>query len=58
MRKYAAEIHAELADCYAVVVDSKGMLKEGYAEDGAHANERSCALMAAVAEAAIERALR
>jgi lysophospholipase L1-like esterase len=58
LRSYAAEIHAELADYYSVTVDSQGMLKEGYSEDGAHANDRSYAVMAPVAEAAIERALR
>ena len=57
LRRYAAEIHAEVADYYSVIVDNKGMLKEGYSEDGAHANDRSYALMAPVAEAAIERAL-
>ncbi len=58
LRSYAAEIHAELADYYSVTVDSKGMLKEGYSEDGAHANDRSYSAMAPVAEAAIERALK
>jgi lysophospholipase L1-like esterase len=58
LRSYAAEIHAELADYYAVTVDSRGMLKEGYSEDGAHANDRSYSVMAPVAEAAIERALK
>lgn len=58
LRSYAAEIHAELADYYSVTVDSAGMLKEGYSDDGAHANDRSYSVMAPVAEAAIERALR
>ncbi len=58
LRSYAAEIHAEVADYYSAVVDSKGMLKEGYSEDGAHANDRCYAVMAPVAEAAIKRALK
>ena len=58
LRKYASEIHAEVADYYSVVVDSKGMLKEGFSEDGAHANAHSYALMAPVAETAIGRALK
>jgi lysophospholipase L1-like esterase len=58
LRSYASEIHAEVADYYSAVVDNKGMLKEGYSEDGAHANERSYALMAPVVEAAIQRALK
>jgi lysophospholipase L1-like esterase len=58
LRSYAAEVHAEVADYYSAVVDDKGMLKEGYSEDGAHANDQSYARMAPVAEAAIERALK
>lgn len=58
LRKYAAEIHAEVADFYSAVVDDKGMLKEGYSEDGAHANAESYARMAPVAQAAIDRAIR
>lgn len=58
LRSYAAEIHAEIADYYTPLVDSAGMLKEGYSEDGAHPNDRGYALMAPVAEAAIERTLR
>jgi lysophospholipase L1-like esterase len=57
LRRYAAEIKAGVADYYSVLVDSKGMLKEGYSEDGLHPNDRGYALMAPVAEAAIERAL-
>jgi lysophospholipase L1-like esterase len=39
-------------------MDSKGMLKEGYSDDGLHPNDRGYTLMAPVAEAAIARALR
>jgi len=58
IRAYAAGIHAEVADYYSVLADDKGMLKAGYSEDGAHANDRSYALMAPVAQAAIEKALK
>jgi lysophospholipase L1-like esterase len=58
LRRYAAEIQAEVGDYYSVLVDSSGMLKEGYSDDGLHPNERGYTLMAPVAEAAIERALR
>lgn len=58
LRSYAAEIRGEVADYYAVLVDEKGMLKEGYSGDGLHPNDRGYTLMAPVAEAAIERALR
>ena len=58
LRRYAAEIRAEVADYYSVLVDGHGMLKEGYSEDGLHPNDRGYTLMAPLAEAAIERALR
>lgn len=57
LHAYASQSHVEVADYYSALVDSNGMLKDGYSEDGAHANDRSYALMAPVAEAAIERAL-
>jgi lysophospholipase L1-like esterase len=57
LRSYASEAKAEVADYYSALVDSKGMLKEGFSEDGLHPNERGYALMAPVAEAAIGRAL-
>jgi len=57
LRHYAAEIHAEVADYYSVLVDGKGMLKEGYSDDGLHPNDRGYTLMAPVAEAAIARAV-
>ncbi len=34
------------------------MLREGYSDDGLHPNEKGYALMAPVAESAIEKALR
>jgi lysophospholipase L1-like esterase len=57
LRLYAIENHHQFADYYSVLVDAKGMLKEGYSEDGLHPNNRGYTLMAPVAEAAIERAL-
>jgi lysophospholipase L1-like esterase len=39
-------------------VDDKGMFKEGFSDDGLHPNDRGFALMAPVAEAAIEKALQ
>jgi lysophospholipase L1-like esterase len=58
LRSYAAKMHFEVADYYSVVVDSSGMLKREYSEDGAHLNDSSHTAMAPVAEAAIERALK
>ncbi len=58
LRSYAAEIHALVADYYSALVDDHGMLKEGFSDDGLHPNARGYELMAPVAEAAIEKALR
>ena len=48
----------QIADYYAALVDDKGMLREGYSEDGLHPNARGYELLAPVAEAAIEAALK
>jgi lysophospholipase L1-like esterase len=58
LRSYAAEIHAEVADYYSVMVDGRGQLKEGFSNDGLHPNARGYELMVPVAEAAIEKALK
>ncbi len=58
LRSYAAEIQGQVADYYSALVDERGMLKEGFSEDGLHPNPRGYELMAPVAEAAIEKALR
>ena len=58
IKSYAAKVHAVFADYYSALVDSKGMLKNGYSNDGVHPNERGFALLAPVAEAAIEKTLR
>jgi lysophospholipase L1-like esterase len=58
IRSYAAQNQVHLADFYAVTVDDQGMLKKGFSDDGAHANDASYSAMAPVAEAAIERALQ
>lgn len=58
LREYAAEIHAVVADYYSAVVDDKGMFREGYSNDGLHPNAKGYGLMAPVAEAAIEQALK
>jgi len=57
LRSYATEVKAQVADYFSVLVDSKGMLKEGHSDDGLHPNDRGYALMAPVAEAAIAQAL-
>ena len=57
IKSYADKVHATFADYYSALVDSKGMLKNGYSNDGLHPNDRGFALLAPVAEAAIEKTL-
>ena len=58
IESFAPDAHAEVADYYSAVVDDKGMFREGYSDDGLHPNARGFELLAPVAEAAIERALK
>lgn len=57
LRTYIREAHAEFADYYSTLVDSQGMVKEGFSEDGLHPNVKGYNLIAPVAKAAIEKAL-
>jgi lysophospholipase L1-like esterase len=58
IESYAASVGAGYADYFSAVVDEKGMLKDGYSNDGLHPNAKGYALMAPVAEAAIGKALK
>lgn len=58
LKDYAARAHATVADYFGATVDDRGMLKAGYSNDGLHPNDKGYALMAPVAETAIESALR
>jgi len=58
MREYAGKAHAAFADYYAATVDDKGMLREGYSDDGLHPNLKGYELLAPVAQAAIDNAFQ
>lgn len=58
LKSYAASVGAIYADYYSAVVDSNGMFKDGFSNDGLHPNPQGFALMAPVAEAAIEKAVQ
>jgi len=58
IESYARDVHAQVADYYSATVDDKGMLRAGYSDDGLHPNAQGFELLAPVAEAAIERALK
>jgi lysophospholipase L1-like esterase len=57
LREYADKSHSIFADYYAATVDEKGMLKDGFSNDGLHPNAKGYLLLAPVAEAAIQKAL-
>jgi lysophospholipase L1-like esterase len=58
MKAYAASVGAIYADYFSAVVDSTGSFKDGLSADGLHPNPQGFALLAPVAEAAIEKALK
>lgn len=58
LKTYAASVGAIYADYFPALVDASGMLKEGLSDDGLHPNAQGYALMAPVAEAAMEKALK
>ena len=58
IESYAPDVHAQIADYYTALVDDKGMLREGYSDDGLHPNAKGYELLAPVAEAAIEATLK
>jgi lysophospholipase L1-like esterase len=58
LASYAKSIGAGFADYYAATVDSNGLLRADDTNDGLHPNAAGYALMAPVAAAAIDRALR
>jgi lysophospholipase L1-like esterase len=58
IKEYAAKANAGVADYYSALVDDKGMLREGFADDGLHPNAKGYELVAPVAAAAIQKALR
>jgi len=55
LREYTARVHAGFADYYGAIVDGQGMLRDGYSNDGLHPNAKGYALLAPVAESAIEK---
>ena len=58
IKEYAAKSKTVVADYYSALVDEKGMLRQGFADDGLHPNAKGYARLAPVAAAAIQQALR
>src|SRR5437868_7487718 len=58
LKDYCAKNHIVYLDYFSALVDDKGMLKKDLADDGLHPNAAGFKLMAPLAEAAIEKALK
>jgi lysophospholipase L1-like esterase len=58
MKEYAQRVNAVYVDYFSALVDEKGWLKEGLANDGLHPNAEGYKVMAPIVSAAIQRALR
>jgi lysophospholipase L1-like esterase len=58
MKNYAAQVNATYVDYFSALVDEKGWMKEGIANDGLHPNADGYKLMAPIVSAAIERVVR
>jgi acyl-CoA thioesterase I len=57
MREYTAATGVVYLDYYSAMVDDRGMLRRDLAEDGLHPNATGYAIMARLADEAIQRAL-
>ena len=58
IKKYAAEKGGAYLDYFSATVDEKGMLKKELSEDGLHPNAAGYAVMAPLAEKAIQESLK
>jgi acyl-CoA thioesterase I len=58
LKKYCAENKIVYLDYFSALVDDNGMLKKDLADDGLHPNAAGYKIMAPLAEAAIQRAMK
>jgi len=58
LRDYCTKNHLTYLDYFSAMVDSKGLLQRDLANDGLHPNKTGFAVMAPLAEKAIEKALQ
>ena len=58
LKEYSARNHLVYLNYFGAVVEDKGMLKRDLSEDGLHPNKAGFAVMAPLAEQAIEKALK
>src|SRR5262245_21438172 len=58
MKSYAAQVNATYVDYFSAMVDEKGWLKDGLANDGLHPNADGYKIMVPIVSAAIEAVVR
>jgi lysophospholipase L1-like esterase len=58
MKSYAAQVNAAYVDYFPALVDEKGWMKDGIANDGLHPNAEGYKIMAPIVSAALERVVR
>ncbi len=58
MKDYATRVHASYVDYFSAMVDEKGWMKDGIANDGLHPNDEGYKIMAPIVEAAIRKTLQ
>jgi lysophospholipase L1-like esterase len=58
MKSYAAQVNATYVDYFAALVDEKGWMKDGIANDGLHPTADGYKIMAPIVSAAIERVMK
>jgi lysophospholipase L1-like esterase len=58
MKSYAATANATYVDYFSALVDEKGWMKDGLANDGLHPNAEGYKIMAPIVSTAIERVVR
>ena len=58
IKAYAARVNAIYVDYFSAMVDDKGWMKQGIANDGLHPNAEGYKIMAPIVSAAIQRAIK
>ena len=58
LQQYATAHHCTWLDYYSALVDQQGGMKPGLSKDGVHPTPAGYAIMAPLAEAAIDRTLK
>lgn len=58
LKEYCTKNHIAYLDYFSALVDTKGLLKKEFADDGLHPNDAGYKIMTPLAEAAIQKAMK